>query len=93
MTKIRCKETRDITKFSKDTICDYYKIFRNIIISSLTEEDEVLGGNKVIVEIDESKFEDLLVVGITERNGNKKYYLRLLEIVIMQLFISLLENI
>ena len=74
LTKIRCKETRDITKFSKDTICDYYKIFRNIIISFLTEEDEVLGGNKVIVEIDESKFEDLWVVGITERNGNKKCY-------------------
>ncbi|CAG8852620.1 16611_t:CDS:1, partial [Gigaspora margarita] len=25
---------------------------------SLTEEDEVLGGNKVIVEIDKFKFED-----------------------------------
>ncbi|CAG8669066.1 30834_t:CDS:2, partial [Gigaspora margarita] len=94
LAKIHCKETQDITKIFKDTICNYYnKIFHNIVINSLTEEDKILGSNKIIVEIDKSKFEDLWVVGITEKIKIRNIILRLLEIIIMRLFISLLENI
>ncbi|CAG8827662.1 8447_t:CDS:1, partial [Dentiscutata erythropus] len=37
-------------------------------------DDKILGGKGIIVEIDKSKFEDLWIVGITERTRNKKCY-------------------
>ncbi|CAG8763469.1 10697_t:CDS:2, partial [Dentiscutata erythropus] len=65
----------NITKYCNDTICDYSKIFHDLVINSLNRDDKILEGKGIIVEIDESKFGDLWVVGITKRTGNKKYYL------------------
>jgi transposase-like protein len=74
IAKIRFTNITTITKYCKETVCSYTKFFRELVIKSLDINDEILGGNGVIVEIDESKFSNFWVVGITERTGNKKCY-------------------
>lgn len=40
---------------NKETICVYYKYFRELISKNITLEDTKIGGDGVIVELDESK--------------------------------------
>ncbi|CAG8658903.1 16058_t:CDS:2, partial [Dentiscutata erythropus] len=42
--------------YSPQTIVKFTKIFHKLVINTLTNNDETIGGNRVIVEIDESKF-------------------------------------
>jgi transposase-like protein len=52
-------------------------IFRNRVINTLTEQDLIIGGKNIIVEIDKSKFrknENWWVVGIVERTIKRKCY-------------------
>lgn len=43
------------TGFSKETISDYYKYFRELVASGVILEDNMIGGEGIIVELDESK--------------------------------------
>src|SRR5437870_3238085 len=45
----------NMTSYSSTTIVKYIKIFRNIIINTLTEQDQIIGGKNIIVELDETK--------------------------------------
>ena len=56
LIKARYTTIRKFTGHDSSTIIRFIKMFRNIIAKSLTKEDTKIGGDKVIVEIDESKF-------------------------------------
>ncbi|CAG8483081.1 9520_t:CDS:2 [Racocetra fulgida] len=58
LTKLRFTNIITITKYCKETVCNYTKFFRELVIESLNINDEILGGIGAIVEIDESKFGD-----------------------------------
>jgi transposase-like protein len=71
-----------ITRHSARTITKYTNIFRDLVISTLTEDDLIVGGRNIIVEIDESKFKKLeswWVVGGVERTLNRKCFFELVE--------------
>ena len=40
---------------SRETTCEYYKYFRQLVTEGITLEDTVIGGEGVEVELDESK--------------------------------------
>jgi transposase-like protein len=66
-----------ITKHSSTTVVKYINLFRDIIVNTLTENDFKIGGNNIIVEIDESKFkknETWWVVGAVERTPRRKCF-------------------
>lgn len=56
LAEVRPKSLLIITGQSKPTITAYLKFFRQLVCDSLDFEDIVIGGDNVIVEIDESKF-------------------------------------
>lgn len=79
-----------ITGHSSHTIAAYYSIFRTIILNTLVEEDTIIGGDGIIVELDESKFgkikynlghrvEGVWVFGGVERTENRKMFLKIVE--------------
>lgn len=75
-----------MTGHSPETICRFYKYFRQLVTSDLREEDQIIGGEGVAVEIDETKLGKRkynrghrvdgvwIVVGI-ERTEQKKVFL------------------
>ena len=63
-----------ITGFSPNTIVKFVKIFRELAINTLVDEDEIIGGNRIIVEIDENWFDHFWVVGFVEKTARKKYF-------------------
>lgn len=74
-----------MTTHSSGTISDYYHNFRELVGDSLDESDWFIGGEDVIVEVDESKFgkrkhnrgkhvEGAWVVGGIERTEEKKFF-------------------
>ena len=44
------------TKHSTETIAKYLNYYRQLIASTLNEEDDIIGGDGIVVQIDESKF-------------------------------------
>ena len=75
-----------MTGHSKDTIASYYSMFRHLVSVSLDDEDSQIGGDGVIVEIDETKMgkrkynrghhvEGVWVVGGVERTGERRVFL------------------
>jgi transposase-like protein len=75
----------EITKTSPTTVVKYMRLFRQLVIETLDEKDETIGGNNVIVEIDESKFQSrrgeggVWVLGGVERTNEKKCFLKVVE--------------
>ncbi len=74
------------TRHSSDTICAYFKYFRQLISDSLDELDFCIGGDGVEVELDEYKFgkrmynrghvvEGVWVLGGVERTPERKVFL------------------
>lgn len=45
-----------MTSHSSTTIVDYYRFYRGLVADSFDEEDWTIGGEGIIVEIDETKF-------------------------------------
>jgi hypothetical protein len=73
-----------LTTHSSETIVGYYRYFRELVADSLDFEDWKIGGEGVIVEIDESKFgkrkynrghqiEGAWVIGGIERGQNSDF--------------------
>ncbi|CAG8702019.1 7645_t:CDS:1, partial [Acaulospora morrowiae] len=62
------------------TISNYMKYFRELVIETLDEDDLMIGGNGIIVEIDESKFcrgketDGIWIVGGIERMEKRKCF-------------------
>jgi ISXO2-like transposase domain len=65
---------------SSNTIIKYMRLFRRLVIETLDDNDQKIGGNNVIVEIDESKFQSrkgedgIWVIGGVERTNDKKCF-------------------
>ena len=68
-----------MTNHSSNTIVNYIKIFRNLVINTLEDDDMIIGGKNIIVEIDESKFKDFWVVGGVERTKEQKCFFVVVE--------------
>lgn len=43
------------TGHSPNTVCTYFRHFRKLVTSALTETDSIIGGEGVVIEIDETK--------------------------------------
>lgn len=76
-----------MTHHSSKTITRYMNFFRELVISTLEDDDQMIGGEGVIVEIDESKFgknkyhrgrpiDGVWVVGGIERTSEKRCFLK-----------------
>lgn len=74
-----------MTGHSSPTVTEYYRFFRELVSSSLEDIDTRIGGEGIIVEIDESKFgkrkynrghavEGAWVVGGIERSIERKFF-------------------
>jgi transposase-like protein len=70
---------------SSHTVCDLYFRFRHLVSNSVKPEDAVIGGDNIVVEIDESKFgkrkynrghrvEGVWVVGGVEKTAEKRIF-------------------
>jgi IS1 family transposase len=73
---------QNIMDCSPNTISRYTKLFRQLIIDNIDEEDEVIGGDGIIVEVDESKFHSrkeaggIWVIGGIEKTEEKKCFFK-----------------
>jgi transposase-like protein len=77
LNKVKYTSISLMTDQSHNIIVKYIKIFRDLIIKTLKEDDMIIGGKDIIVEIDESKFkknEDFWIVGGIERTEKKKCF-------------------
>src|SRR5437868_642411 len=63
-----------IVPYSSATIEKYINIFRELAINSLQEDDFVIGSDRIICELDESKFNDIWIIGGVERNVKRKCF-------------------
>ena len=83
-----------MTDHSSPTVTEYYRFFRELVSSSLEDIDTRIGGEGIIVEIDESKFgkrkynrghavegegEGAWVVGGIERSIERKFFAEIVE--------------
>jgi transposase-like protein len=79
-----------MTGHSSNTITSYMNFFRELVISTLEDDNHVIGGPGIIVEIDESKFgkrkyyrgrmiEGVWVVGGIERTNEKKCFVKVVQ--------------
>jgi transposase-like protein len=55
LCEIPVKSCITYTGYSPNTVCAYFKHFRQLVTSALQEEDTVIGGEGIIVEVDETK--------------------------------------
>ena len=76
--------------FSTATVTDFFGYLRSLVSDSLDEEDIVIGGPGIVVEVDESKFgkrkhnrghhvEGAWVLGGVERTDERNVFLRVVE--------------
>ena len=79
-----------ITGHSSSTITNYIKYFRELIISTLDDDDTIIGGENIIIEVDESKFghkkyhrgrniEGVWIIAGIERTEEKKCFIEIVE--------------
>lgn len=55
LSKVSISSAISITGSSSHTVCNFYNYFRELVAESLDAEDCVIGGDGIIVEIDETK--------------------------------------
>ena len=73
------------TGFSQNTITKYIKLLRDLIIENLDDNDEIIGGRGVVVEIDESMFTNrkgengIWIIGGVERTLKKKCFFKIVK--------------
>ena len=86
LQKISVQAQISMTGLSGDTVCDFNVYFRQLVASALEINDCVIGGENIIVEIDESKFgkrkyhrghavEGTWVLGGVERTPERKMFI------------------
>ncbi len=86
LTGIKCGTAAILTGHSKDTIASYYDSFRQLVADSLDDEQSRIGGEGIVVEIDETKMgkrkynrghhvEGVWIVGGVERTPSRRMFL------------------
>jgi transposase-like protein len=86
LNKVTYASAIGITGHSSNTIVSFYKHFRNLIASTLNEDDHVIGGPGIIVEVDETKLgkrkynrghrvEGVWIVAGVERTEQRRIFL------------------
>lgn len=55
LNRVSNSSARSITGFSQHTVTSFYAHFRRLVASALDEEQQVIGGAEIIVEVDETK--------------------------------------
>lgn len=84
------KTIMTMAQHSSQTITNFFNEARQIIMTSLTDDDSQIGGENIIVEIDESKFgkrkhnrghhvEGVWIIGGVERTPERKLFLKVIE--------------
>lgn len=79
-----------MTGMSPNTVCDFYRYCRQLVSDSIDEEDVIIGGEGVVVQIDECKFgkrkyhrgrrvEGVWVFGGVEVTTERRVFLRVVE--------------
>ncbi|RIB27877.1 hypothetical protein C2G38_2159525 [Gigaspora rosea] len=76
INKLRIQQIHKMTDISRlsTRIRNFIRDFRRLAINSLTPENEIIGGSKIIVEIDESLFDNFWIVGGIERTKKRKMF-------------------
>lgn len=78
-----------MTTHSPNTVVDYYGFFRQLVTDVLDDDDAIVGGEGIIVEVDESKFgkrknhrgkhvEGAWVLGGIERTEKKHFFVEVI---------------
>jgi hypothetical protein len=55
LAEVPAKAIKKLHSFTDEVLADYFSYFRQLISTSLKEEDTRIGGPGIIVEIDETK--------------------------------------
>jgi transposase-like protein len=55
LNRISNEAIKTMTGLSRDTVADFAKYFRQLITDSLEEEDTIIGGDGIIIQLDETK--------------------------------------
>ena len=66
LTRVKYIQIALITGFSLNSIVKFCKIFRELVINTLVEDDFIIGRNKIICEIDESLFNNFWIIRMIE---------------------------
>jgi transposase-like protein len=85
LTKVSVTSAITMSGQSPNTVCAFWKYFRQLVASSLDEESVVIGGPGIVVEIDEAKFgkrkyhrghrvEGVWIFGGIERTPERKVF-------------------
>ena len=85
LNKVPVSSAVAMSGHSSKTICDFWKYFRQLVTSNIDEEDVIIGGPGIVVEIDESKFgkrkyhrghrvEGVWIFGGVERTPERKIF-------------------
>jgi hypothetical protein len=85
LSKASMSTTQDHTGHTKQTICDYFKYFRELVSSFPMQEERMIGGDGVIVELDGAKLgkrkynkghhvEGVWILGGVERTPERKTF-------------------
>jgi hypothetical protein len=81
LNKVKAASAVIMSGMSTHTICDFYGYFRQLVSDNVELEDAVIGGNDIIIEIDETKLgkrgggEGMWVIGRVERTLERKIFL------------------
>lgn len=86
LNKVQPEAAIGLTGHARQTVFDFYKHFRTLVASSLDEEDQMIGGPGILVQIDESKFgkrknnrghhvEGVWILGGVEQTEERKLFL------------------
>lgn len=61
VSKVSVSSAIDLTGHSSKTIVDFWVFFRQLVVSTLNTEDNLIGGDGIIVEVDETKLGNILI--------------------------------
>ncbi|KAG8222183.1 hypothetical protein J437_LFUL001275 [Ladona fulva] len=86
LTQIPVSSAASMTGCSNHTVCDIYQYYRKLVSNHLDFQDVQIGGEGVIVEVDETKLarrkyersqsvDDIWVVGGVEKSADRKVFL------------------
>jgi hypothetical protein len=76
---------QNVTNHNSNTIIKYIKLFRELVIKTLNNNDQMIGNRGVIVEIDESLFSNkkgepgIWIIGGVERSEKKKCFFKVIK--------------
>lgn len=61
LSKVSVSCAIDLTGHSSKTAGDFWAFFRQLVVSTLNTDDTLIGGDGIIVEVDETKLGEILI--------------------------------